>query len=54
MTNSMAYRMAKTLIRNHNYQYDDMLDKLGVLFLNATIEQEQYDELVGMMVNPNV
>ena len=45
----MTYIFCKRLIRNGNYEKDDMLMKLDVFLLNNRITQEQYEELVGMM-----
>ena len=45
----MTYKVAKMMITNGNYEYDDMLRKLDVFLLGNRITQEQYTELVGLM-----
>lgn len=47
----MTYHLCKLLIKNGNYQKDDMLNKLDVFLLNNRITQEQYNELVELMSN---
>lgn len=46
----MTYKVAKMMITNGNYDKEDMLKKLDVFLLGNRITQEQYNELVGLMV----
>ena len=45
----MTYKVAKMMITNGNYEYNDMLKKLDVFLLGNRITEEQYTELVGLM-----
>ena len=45
----MTYRVAKNMIMNSNYEYNDMLKKLDVFLLGDRITQENYTELVSLM-----
>ena len=45
----MTYKVAKMMITNGNYEYDDMLKKLDIFLLGNRITEEQYTELVGLM-----
>jgi len=45
----MTYKVAKMMITNGNYEYNDMLKKLDVFLLGNRITEEQYSELVGLM-----
>ena len=45
----MTYKVCKRLIRNGNYEKEDMMMKLDVFLLNDRITQENYNELVGLM-----
>ena len=46
----MTYKVAKMMITNGNYEYSDMLKKLDIFLLGNRITEEQYTELVGLMV----
>ncbi|WP_303870460.1 hypothetical protein [Acetobacterium wieringae] len=45
----MTYKVAKMMITNGNYEYNDMLKKLDIFLLGNRITQEQYTELVGLL-----
>lgn len=45
----MTYRVAKMVIQNGNYEYEDMMKKLDIFLLGGRITQDQYTELVGLM-----
>lgn len=44
-----TYKLAKTMITNGNYEYNDMMKKLDVFLLGERITLEQYNELTGLM-----
>lgn len=45
----MTYKVAKMMITNGTYEYNDMLKKLDIFLLGNRITEEQYTELVGLM-----
>lgn len=45
----MTYRNCKRLIEIGRYEKEDMLNKLDIFLLNNRINQEEYEELVGMI-----
>jgi hypothetical protein len=45
----MTYTYCKKIIVSGNYEKEDMLNKLDVFHLNNRVNQDQYNELVGMM-----
>lgn len=45
----MTYKVAKMMITNGNYEYNDMLKKLDIFLLGNRISEDQYTELVGLL-----
>lgn len=45
----MTYKVAKMMIINGNYEYNDMLKKLDIFLLGNRITEDQYNELIGLM-----
>ncbi|MDF2510995.1 MAG: hypothetical protein K0S04_861 [Herbinix sp.] len=45
----MTYTYCKKIIESSCYVKEDMLDKLEIFLLNKRINQQQYNELIGMM-----
>lgn len=47
----MTYTVCKRLIEGGNYDKADMSLKLDIFLLHNRITQEQYEELIGLMVD---
>lgn len=47
----MTYNVCKRLILGKNYGKVDMTLKLDIFLLHDRITQEQYEELIGLMVD---
>lgn len=49
MKKSKMYENCKKLIDNGRYEYEDMVDKIGVFHLNSVITAEEFTELKTLM-----
>ena len=50
----MTYKNCKILIEAGRYTYENMFSMLDLFLLIGRITQEQYIELTGMLVNPDI
>lgn len=50
----MTARLCKLLITNNRYEYNDMYAKLDLFLMLGRISNEDYVELTGMLVEPEL